>query len=275
MIFHKSLSSISNKIDIIVLLSVIFLLQVTPSEETHSCGDRSDNLWSETAHCDKGMVALVLGASGETGSQVVRALVQREEFVKVILVNRRQLQFPDERQYNEKIVQHIVDFDNLSLVHSEVFRGVDTAFCCLGTTRRIAGSEGFVKVDHDYVLAAATLLKQAGCPEFHLLTSTGAKASSWLLYPSTKGKVEEAVKRLGFNKLSIYRPGLLLCARNKTRFFEEIFQTVSRAVDRAGWWSVTTEVVARVMVDNSVTRQSSGAEILEHMDIVTRSSEGL
>ena len=221
MIFHRSLSSISNKIDIIVLLSVTLFLQVSSSEETHSCRDRSDNLWSETDHCDmeRGRVAMVLGASGETGSQVVRTLVQREEFVKVILVNRRQLQFPDERQYNEKIVQHIVDFDNLSSVHSEVFRGVDTAFCCLGTTRRIAGAEGFVKVDHDYVLAAATLLKEAGCPEFHLLTSTGAKANSWLLYPSTKGKVEEAVKMLAFNKLSIYRPGLLLCARNKTRFF--------------------------------------------------------
>ena len=56
-------------------------------------------------------------------------------------------------------------------------------------------------------------------------------------------------------------------------FSEEIFQTISRAVDGAGWWSVTTEAVARVMVDNSVTRQSSGAEILEQTDIVTRSSE--
>ena len=45
-------------------------------------------------------------------------------------------------------------------------------------------------------------------------------------------------------------------------------------MDRAGWWSVTTEAVAWVMVDNSVTRQSSGAEILEQRDIVTRSSEG-
>ena len=56
-------------------------------------------------------------------------------------------------------------------------------------------------------------------------------------------------------------------------FSEEIFQTISRAVDGVGWWSVTTEAVARVMVDNSVTRQSSGAEILEQTDIVTRSSE--
>ena len=216
MLFHRILGSVSNKTYIIILVAVTFFQQVCLTE-TPSCGE-SDNLWSETRSCDMGRVALVLGASGETGGEVVRSLVDREEFTRVVIVTRRQLQFPDESRYNEKIVQHIVDFDNLSSLHSEVFRGVDTAFCCLGTTRKIAGAEGFVKVDHDYVLAAATLLKEAGCPEFHLLTSTGAKASSWFLYPSTKGKVEEAVKRLDFNKLSIYRPGLLLCARNKTRF---------------------------------------------------------
>lgn len=219
MLFHRIIGSVSNEIDIIVLVAVTFLLQVSQSEETQSCGD-SDNLWSDTRSCDmrRGRVALVLGASGETGAEVVKSLVEREKFTRLVLVTRRQLQFPDESKYNEKIIQKIVDFDNLSSLHREVFRGVDTAFCCLGTTRAAAGAPGFVRVDHDYVLAAASLLKEAGCPEFHLLTSTGAKASSWFLYPSTKGKVEEAVKRLEFDKLSIYRPGLLLCARNQKRF---------------------------------------------------------
>ena len=54
---------------------------------------------------------------------------------------------------------------------------------------------------------------------------------------------------------------------------EELVQTISRAVDRGGWWSVTTEAVARVMVDNSVTRAEAKAEILEQRDIVTRSRE--
>ena len=57
-------------------------------------------------------------------------------------------------------------------------------------------------------------------------------------------------------------------------FSEEIFQTISRAVDRGSWWSVTTEVVAQVMVDNSVIRDKgeAGVEILEQRDIVTRSN---
>ena len=44
-------------------------------------------------------------------------------------------------------------------------------------------------MDHDYVLSAARLLKEAGTQELHLLTSQGSNPGSWLLYPSTKGKV--------------------------------------------------------------------------------------
>ena len=222
MILHRLLDSVTIKFELLIVLTIFVQVSPVPSEVTQSCGE-SDAVWTETRSCDmerreRRRVALVLGASGETGGEVVKRLVEGEEFTRVVLVTRRHLQLPDDSRYKEKIVQEIVDFDALSSHHSAVFRGVDTAFCCLGTTRAVAGAEGFVKVDHDYVLAAASLLKEAGCPEFHLLTSTGAKASSWLLYSSTKGKVEEAVKSLAFDKLSIYRPGLLLCARKKTRF---------------------------------------------------------
>ena len=143
MLFHRIIGSVSNEIDIIVLVAVTFLLQVSQSEEIQSCRD-SDNLWSDTRSCDmrRGRVALVLGASGETGAEVVKSLVEREEFTRLVLVTRRQLQFPDESKYNEKIIQKIVDFDNLPSLHSEVFRGVDTAFCCLGTTRAAGVCQG-------------------------------------------------------------------------------------------------------------------------------------
>ena len=224
MILNRLLDSVTIKFELLIVLTILVPVSPVPSEVTltQSCGE-SDAVWTETRSCDmergeRRRVALVLGASGETGGEVVKRLVESEEFTRVVLVTRRHLQLPEDSRYREKIVQEIVDFDALSSQHSAVFRGVDTAFCCLGTTRAVAGAEGFVKVDHDYVLAAASLLKEAGCSEFHLLTSTGAKASSWLLYSSTKGKVEEAVKSLAFDKLSIYRPGLLLCARKKTRF---------------------------------------------------------
>ena len=74
-----------------------------------------------------------------------------------------------------------MDFDNLD-GSPDAFAFADVAFCCLGTTRGKAGKEGFIKVDHDYVVDAAKRLKEAGCKDFHLLTSRGADKDSFLLY---------------------------------------------------------------------------------------------
>ena len=137
---------------------------------------------------------------------MVSALLENSSYTSVVVVTRRLLSYPDTPQF-ARIQQKIVDFDSLE-ASREAFAGVDVAFCCLGTTRGQAGAAGFVKVrcysaelgtvltkycwlqvDHDYVLSAARLLKEAGTQELHLLTSQGSNPTSWLLYPSTKGKV--------------------------------------------------------------------------------------
>ena len=60
------------------------------------------------------------------------------------------------------------------------------AFCCLGTTRGKAGKQGFVKVDHDYVVSCAKLLKDAACKDFHLVSASGAHPKSYFLSSETK-----------------------------------------------------------------------------------------
>lgn len=215
---------------------------------------------------EHGLVALVLGASGETGKEVLKHLVKSPEYSKIISLGRREVVLPSDSLYH-KVVQKIVDFDNLEL-HAAEFTGVDQAFCCLGTTRAVAGAEGFVKVDHDYVLRAAEILRSSNCPDFHLLTSKGSNAGSWFLYPSTKGRIENAVAELGFDHLSIYRPGLLLCQRETGRFVEGLLQSVARYTDSSSWWSVPTDMVARAMVVNSLKDDRETMEIIEHDMIV-------
>eukprot|EP00092_Neocalanus_flemingeri_P013837 GFUD01014928.1.p1 GENE.GFUD01014928.1~~GFUD01014928.1.p1 ORF type:complete len:276 (+),score=83.03 GFUD01014928.1:38-865(+) len=212
-------------------------------------------------------VALVLGASGETGKEVLKQLVNRPEFSRIVSIGRKQLDLPNDPSY-ERVEQKVVDFDNLEKYSAE-FEGIDAAFCCLGTTRAKSGAEGFVKVDHDYVLQAAKLLKANHCPEFHLLTSKGSNENSWLLFPSTKGKVENDVTALDFDHLSIYRPGLLLCDRKDRRFFENILQSVARYTDKSSWWSVPTDVVASAMVITSLKVEKEKVNIVEHDRIVT------
>lgn len=212
-----------------------------------------------------GKTALLLGATGETGRELLRELAHSTAYNKVISVTRREVELPKEEAY-KKVEQRVVDFDRLA-EHGAVFQDVDKAFCCLGTTRAKSGKEGFVKVDHDYVLQAAQELKSRGCDEFHLLTSQGSNPNSWFLYISTKGLVEEAVKRLNFSKVAIYRPGILLCHREESRFFESLLQNLARAVDGAHRWSVPTSLVAKAMLATSLI-DGDGVRVLEHADIV-------
>ena len=66
------------------------------------------------------------------------------------------------------------------------------------------------------------------------MTAQGSNSNSMFLYPKTKGEVENFVQDLGFSKLTIYQPGLLLCPREESRPGEFVFQKVNLTI-RADW----------------------------------------
>jgi uncharacterized protein YbjT (DUF2867 family) len=116
------------------------------------------------------------------------------------------------------VVTQRVDFERLE---EFVLPAVEDAFCCLGTTRRDAGSDAaFRRVDFDYVVAFARLAKRAGATRFMLVSSLGASSASRLLYPRTKGESEAAIRALAFPTLVIVRPSFLMGARGQSRPFE-------------------------------------------------------
>ncbi|CAH0482103.1 unnamed protein product [Peronospora belbahrii] len=164
-------------------------------------------------------VALVIGSTGAVGRDLVAELVSSTNCTKVIALSRRDVPasawkstFPslDVDAAKEKLEVRQVDFDRLSEVDMQNMDKVDAAFSCLGTTRKDAGSaEAFRKVDLGYVITFAKLSKAAGVPYFGLLTSQGANKDSWFLYPQTKGEVEDKVQQLRFERMSIFRPGML------------------------------------------------------------------
>ena len=184
---------------------------------------------------------------------------------------RRNQELPSEAGW-EKVEQKIVDFENLDKT-AECFNNIDTAICCLGTTRGKAGKAGFIKVDHDYVLESAKKLKAANCPDFHLLTSRGSNVNSWFLYPQTKGQVEEDVRQLGFDRMTIYRPGLLLCDRAEQRGGEKVARWVASWFKQPTSWSISTKMVAAAMVSTALSPVSGSSAILEHNDIVKVAEE--
>lgn len=207
----------------------------------------------------------ILGASGETGQVLLKELLQRNIFSKITLIGRRKLDFKDQEQ--DHVMQEVVDFEKLD-EFSAAFQGHDVGFCCLGTTRAKAGAEGFVRVDHDYVLKSAELAKAGGCSQFHLESSRGADKSSSFLYLQTKGQVEADIEALGFNRFAIYRPGVLLVERQESRPGEYLARQFFKAFSPlCPSMSVPVQTVAAAMVSNAVLRPDSSTEILENKAI--------
>ncbi|KAL6067620.1 Nucleoside-diphosphate sugar epimerase [Balamuthia mandrillaris] len=172
--------------------------------------------------------AIVLGATGAVGKSLVTQLLRSSTFSTVTTLGRRSVPLEtyldsnsteeedgkDTDAISQKLHQQVLeDLSQLS-EHQELFSGHDTVFCCLGTTIKTAGSqEQFRKVDHDYVMAAATIGRAQGVRQFSLVSSVGANPNAWAFYSRVKGEVEQDLKSLGFPTLSIFRPSLLMTAR--------------------------------------------------------------
>lgn len=125
---------------------------------------------------------------------------------------------------------HEVEFERLADAPAAVLGplapdGIDVGISCLGTTIRAAGSEdAMFRVDHDYVQAVAQGARALGARQFILVTSVGAGGPGF--YLKTKGAIEQAVTDLGFARVDLIRPGMLLGQRTEQRPMETIGQRV-------------------------------------------------
>jgi len=168
------------------------------------------------ARMESNKTALLAGATGLVGNELLQYILQRPAYTKVKVLVRRPLQIE-----HPKLEQIVVDFDHLEQ-YQEHFR-VDDVYCCLGTTIKKAGSqETFKKVDYEYPLALAKLAKQGGAQKFLIITALGSDANSNIFYNRVKGEVEEAIKQIGLPSLHIFQPSLLLGDRQEFRFGEKI-----------------------------------------------------
>ena len=177
---------------------------------------------------------------------------------QVVAPTRRPLT-PHPRLHNP-----LVDFARLPA--SESWPEVDGVICALGTTRAVAGSaEAFRMVDFVYSLAIAHLARSRGATRLALTSSMGANPRSIFLYLRTKGQLEEALERLGWDSLTIVRPGLLGGDRKERRpgerFAAGLLGTLAPVLPRRLRISPADEV-ARFLLDGAIAGPE-GTHIVE------------
>ena len=150
------------------------------------------------------MKALIIGATGATGKDLVTQLLADDTYSEVHCFVRKPLTLT-----HPKLHTHVVDFETPE-VWADLLRG-DVAFSCLGTTLAVAGSkEAQWRVDYDYQYNFAKHCRNNGVPTFVLVSAAGAKAPSKLFYNRMKGQLEDAIKALGFSCLLIFQPSVLI-----------------------------------------------------------------
>ncbi|MEO8799988.1 MAG: NAD(P)H-binding protein [Polyangiaceae bacterium] len=194
-----------------------------------------------------GKTAVMIGATGLVGSQVLVQLLADDRFSKVISFGRRKTD-----NASAKLEERVVDFDDPSSWHSDV-KG-DVAFSCLGTTLKQAGSkEAQKKIDYSYQVHFAEAAKANGIGAYALCSAAGANAKSAMFYSRIKGELDRDVSALGFERTRIFRPSLLLGDRGeRARFGEKLAAPLLRGLNAIGIArksrGIEGSTVARAMV---------------------------
>lgn len=171
------------------------------------------------------MKALIAGATGLVGSHLLRMLIDDPDYKQVWVLTRSSV-----NTGHKKIREIIADFQHLADSLTEV--DADHVFCCLGTTMKKAGSrQAFRKVDLEYPREIAQIMFSKKTEKFLLVSAIGANKNSFFFYNRVKGEVEDAISRLGFPGLFIFRPSLLLGDRKEERIGEDMAKKIYHYID--------------------------------------------
>lgn len=204
------------------------------------------------------MKALVIGATGATGKDLVNKLLADKDYEEVNVFVRKPMNID-----NTKLKTHVVDFEKPD-EWKNLVQG-DVAFSCLGTTLKDAGSkEAQRKVDFDYQYNFAKAAKENEVEDYVLVSAYGANPNSKIFYSRMKGELEQEVKNLHFNKMTIFQPGMLE-RKDTERTGEVLGGKIIKIANKLGLFEsqkpLPTDVLAQAMVNSSKIKSNGYSKI--------------
>ncbi len=175
--------------------------------------------------------AIIIGATGATGKQLLRQLLDSDQWDGVTTVTRRPVL---DGEGHDKLFEVIIDsFKDLSSTKDD-WNGHDVFFNCIGTTRGQAGSaKAFVDIEYGISLKAAELASSVGIQNASVISAKGANAEQWapdwihpLLYTKTIGQKEQTLtKHFSFKNVTILRPEMLIRHYNNESALQRFFNS--------------------------------------------------
>ena len=169
-----------------------------------------------------GNTAIIIGATGAVGKEILKEILENDFYNKVYILGRESIR---KLPRGEILTKIIVDFENLNF-DTSILEDADV-FASLGTTIKIAKTkENQRKIDVDYTVNFAKLC-EGKVKSFNVVSAIGANSKSKNFYNSLKGELEDKLKVMNLGVLRIFQPSLLISKRDDKRFLEELFMKVS------------------------------------------------
>lgn len=207
---------------------------------------------------------LLTGATGLVGGHLLRMLLNAPDIKSIAAPTRRPLSDisgvfnPHDPQLTDALAQ-VVD-------------PVDIVFCCLGTTRREAGSkEAFVHADYTLVIDTALVGKRLGAQHMLVVSAMGANAHSPFFYNRVKGEMEEALIAQQWPRLTIARPSMLVGEREKKRAGETLLAPLFSLLP-GNLKSIDARDVASALLAEALSPAQEGVRILSSSQLRERAA---
>ncbi len=171
-----------------------------------------------------GKTAIILGATGLTGSLVLEQLLVDDRYKRILLFSRNSCGVD-----HPKLTEYLGDLLHLE-EFKEQFKG-DEVYVCIGTTRKkTPDPDHYRKIDFGIPVQAAQLAKENGIKGIAVVSAIGADSNSSFKYNRIKGDMERAVMEVGIPRTYILRPSMIAGDRKEHRSGERIGLKIFKAL---------------------------------------------
>lgn len=155
---------------------------------------------------------LILGGTGQVGGATVAELLAIPECREVVMVTRKPMAARS-RIRNVILDTGATDFAErtAALAREVLSQGPVSAVSCAGVGSGSArwSEEELRRLELGVVGAFAHGCHDAGIGQFCLLSAAGSSARSRIRYARVMGMKEDNVRKIGFTRLAIFRPGII------------------------------------------------------------------
>lgn len=165
--------------------------------------------------------AIILGATGLTGSYILEELLNNDVYDKVISFSRNPLAIKHDKLKS-------IECDLLNLEEQKDAFKADDVYVCIGTTNnKTPNKKLYREIDFGIPVTAAQLCRENMIDNIAVMSSLGANANSTVFYPKTKGEMESSVLEMEIPNTFLLRPSMIMGPRKEKRFGETMGKMIA------------------------------------------------